>query len=163
MSLFLYLNNCILWLILHIRPLRKIQKATASKIKKAVSSKRQRNSDDSDDVDYASNPSDLAAASSVGDVGDESLEEDAEGVDDDVTDLMGLDLPSRQWTAESYANARSPRVAGIFRGTHSRVAERTRLFPVREDSRKYFSDWADLALRQAYKNTRFRVVRAAGA
>ena len=43
----------------------------------------------------------------MGDVGDESSEEDAEGVEDDVTDLMGLDLPSRQWTAESYANARS--------------------------------------------------------
>jgi hypothetical protein len=43
----------------------------------------------------------------VGDAGDESSEEDAEGVDDDVTDLMGIDLPSRQWTAESYANARS--------------------------------------------------------
>ena len=28
-------------------------------------------------------------------------------------------------------------VAGIFRGTHSRVAERTRLFPVREYSGKY--------------------------
>ena len=72
-----------------------------------MSSKRQRYSDDSDDVDYAPNPSDLAAASSVGDVGDESLEEDVEGVDDDVTDLIGLDLPSRQWTAERYANARS--------------------------------------------------------
>ena len=46
---------------------------------------------------------------------------------------------------------------------YCRVAERTRLFPVREDSGKYFYDWADLALRQAHKNTRFRVVRAAGA
>ena len=72
-----------------------------------MSSKRQRDSDDSDNVDYAPNPSDLAAASSVGDVGGESSEEDAEGVEDDVTDLMGLDLPSRQWTVESYANARS--------------------------------------------------------
>ena len=72
-----------------------------------MSSKRQRDSDDFDDVDYAANPSDLAAASSVGDVGGESSEEDAEGVEDDVTDLMGLDLPSRQWTAESYANVRS--------------------------------------------------------
>ena len=26
------------------------------------------------------------------------------------------------------------------------MAERTRLFPVREDSGKYFGDWADLAL-----------------
>ena len=43
----------------------------------------------------------------MGDVGDESSEEDAEGVENDVTDLMGLDLPSRQWTAESYANARA--------------------------------------------------------
>ena len=84
-----------------------IQKATASKIKKAVSSKRQRDSDDSDNVDYAPNPSDLATTSSVGDVGSESSEEDVEGVEDDVTDLMGLDLPSRQWTAESYANERS--------------------------------------------------------
>jgi len=96
-----------LWYILDLRPPRKIQKATASKIKKAVSSKRQRDSDDSDDMDYAPNPSDLAAASSVGGVGDESSEEDAEGEDDDITDLMGLDLPSRQWMAESYANARS--------------------------------------------------------
>ena len=31
----------------------------------------------------------------------------------------------------------APNVAGIFRGTHSRVAERTRLFPVREYSGKY--------------------------
>ena len=28
---------------------------------------------------------------------------------------------------------------------------------------KVLDDWADLALRQAHKNTRFRVVRAAGA
>ena len=42
----------------------------------------------------------------MGDIGDESSEEDAEGVEDDVTDLMGFDLESRQWTAESYANAR---------------------------------------------------------
>ena len=72
-----------------------------------MSSKRQRDSNDSDDVDYAPNPSDLAAASSVGDVDGESSEEDAEGVEDDVIDLMRLDLPSRQWTVESYANARS--------------------------------------------------------
>ena len=72
-----------------------------------MTSKRQRDSDDSDDVDYAPNVSEMAAASSVGDVGDESSEEDTEGVDNDVTDLMGLDLPSRQWTAESYANARA--------------------------------------------------------
>ena len=68
---------------------------------------RQRESDDSDDVDYAPDPSDLAAASSVGGVGDDSSEEDVDGEDDDVTNLMGLDLPSRQWTTESYANARS--------------------------------------------------------
>ena len=55
-------------------------------------------------MDYASNVSEMAVASSVGDVGDESSEEDTEGVDNDVTDLMGLDLPSRQWTVESYAN-----------------------------------------------------------
>ena len=72
-----------------------------------MTSKRQRDSDDSDDVDYAPNVSEMAAASSVGDVGDESSEEDTEGVDNDVTDLMRLDLPSRQWTAESYANARA--------------------------------------------------------
>ena len=58
-------------------------------------------------MDYAPNVSEMAAASSVGDAGDESSEEETEGVDDDVTDLMGLDLPSRQWTAESYANARA--------------------------------------------------------
>ena len=84
-----------LWYILDLRPPRKIQKATASKIKKSVSPKRQRDSDDSDDVDYDPNPSELAAASSVGNVGDDSSEEDAEGEDNDVTDLMGLDLPSR--------------------------------------------------------------------
>ena len=72
-----------------------------------MSSKRKRDSDDSDDVDYAPNPSDLAAASSVGGVGDDSSEEDVDGEDDDVTDLLGLDLPSRQWTTESCANARS--------------------------------------------------------
>ena len=49
----------------------------------------------------------MAAASSVGDVGDESSEEETEEVEDDVTDLMGLNLPSQQWTAESYANARA--------------------------------------------------------
>ena len=96
-----------LWYILDLRPQRKIQKATASKIKKAVSSKRQRDNDDSDDVDYAPNPSDLTAASSVGGVGDDSLEEDVEGAEDDITYLMGLDLLSRQWTIESYSNARS--------------------------------------------------------
>jgi len=73
---------------------------------KVVSSKRQRESDDSDDVDYAPNLSEMAAASSVGNVGDESSEEETEEVEDDITDLMGLDLPRRQWTAESYANAR---------------------------------------------------------
>ena len=85
-----------LWLIIDIRPPQKIQKATASKIKKAVSSKRKRDSDDSDDVDYAPNPSDLAAASLVGGVVDDSSVEDVEGEEDDITDLMGLDLPSRQ-------------------------------------------------------------------
>ena len=94
-------------MIINLRPPRKIQKATTLKIKKASASKRHRDSDDSDDVDYAPNPSDLAAASSVGGVGDDSSEEDVEGEEDDITDLMRLDLPSRQWTAESYANARS--------------------------------------------------------
>ena len=42
----------------------------------------------------------------LGGVGDDSSEEDVEGDEDDVTDLMGLDLPSRQWTIESYSNAR---------------------------------------------------------
>ena len=46
-------------------------------------------------MDYDPNPSELAAASSVGNVGDDSSEEDAEGVEDDVTDFMGLDLHSR--------------------------------------------------------------------
>jgi len=94
-------------LILDLRPPRKVLKATTSIIKKVVTSKRQRGSDDSDDVDYDPNPSDLAAASSVGGIGDDSSEEDVEGAEDDVTDLMGLDLPSRQWTTESYSNARS--------------------------------------------------------
>ena len=58
-------------------------------------------------MDYDPNPSELAAASSVGNVGGDSSDEDIEGDEDDITDLMGLDLPSRQWTAESYANARS--------------------------------------------------------
>ena len=56
-------------------------------------------------MDFDPNPSEMAAASSVGNVGDDSLEEDIEGVEDGVTDLMGLQ--SRQWTTESYANARS--------------------------------------------------------
>ena len=107
MKTLLHLNNCVLWLILDLRPPQKIQKATTSKIKKAAFSKRQRDSDDSDDVDYAPNPSDLAAASSVGGVGDDSSDEDIESDEDDVTDLMGLDLPSRQWTTESYSHARS--------------------------------------------------------
>jgi hypothetical protein len=80
---------------LDFRPPRKIVKTITSKIKKVVTSKRQRDGDDSDDEDYAPNPSDMVAASSVGGVGDESSEEDAEGEEDDVTDLMGLDLPSR--------------------------------------------------------------------
>ena len=88
-----------------------IQKATTSKIKKASASKRHRDSDGSDDVDYNPNLSEFAAASSVGNVGDDSSDEDIEGVEDDVTDLMGtdlmgLDLESRQWTTESYAHAR---------------------------------------------------------
>ena len=94
-------------MILDLRPPRKVLKASISKIKKAVTSKRQRDGDDSDDEDYAPNPSDMAATSSVGGVGDDSSEEDVEGAEDDVTDLMGLDLPSRQWTTESYSNARS--------------------------------------------------------
>ena len=50
-----------------------------------------------------------------------------------------------------------------FLGTHSRVADRTRLFPVREDSGNFFGSWTGLALGGTHKNTRFRVVRAAGA
>jgi hypothetical protein len=96
-----------LWSILDLRPPRKILKAFTSKIKKAGTSKRQRDGDNSDDSDYAPNPSDMAAASSVGGVGDDSSEEEFEDFEDDVTVLMGLDLPSRQWTAESYANARA--------------------------------------------------------
>ena len=107
MTTFLYLNNCVLWLILDLRPPWKTLKATTSKIKKVVSSKRQRDGDDSDDEDYAPNPSDMAAASSIGGVGDDSSEEDIEGEEDDITALTGLSLPSRQWTAESYSNARS--------------------------------------------------------
>ena len=105
-------------MIIDLRPPRKTLKATTSKIKKAVSSKRQRDSDDSDDVDYAPNLSEMAAASSVGDVGDESSEEETEEVEDDVTDLMGLDLPSRQWTAESYANARAVNQFSLPRDTN---------------------------------------------
>ena len=84
-----------LWLNLELRPPRKIIKATASKIKKAVTSKRQRDGDDSDDEDYAPNPSDMAATSSVGGVGDDSSEEGIEGEEDDITAIMGLSLPSR--------------------------------------------------------------------
>ena len=66
-------------------------------------------------MDYDPNFNEMAATSSVGDVGgDGSSEEETEGVEDDVTDLMGLDLPSIQWTAESYANARSPRDINIL-------------------------------------------------
>ena len=82
-------------MIIDLRPPQKILKATTSKIKKAVSFKRQRDGDDSDVEDYAPNPSDMAAASSV------------EGEEDDITYLMGLNLPSMQWTTESYSNARS--------------------------------------------------------
>ena len=81
-----------LCLILDLRPFRKVLKATTSKIKKAGASKRQRDSDDSDDVDYDPNPSVLAAASPVGNVGGDSSDEDIEGDEDDITDLMGLDL-----------------------------------------------------------------------
>ena len=49
----------------------------------------------------------MAVASSVGGVGDDSFDEDVEGVEDDVTDLMGLDLPSRHWTTEFYSHASS--------------------------------------------------------
>jgi hypothetical protein len=49
----------------------------------------------------------MVAASSVGNVGDESSEEECEEFEDDVTVLMGLDIPNRQWTAESYANTRA--------------------------------------------------------
>jgi len=99
-------------LFIDLRLPRKVLKATTSKIKKASASKRHRDSDGSDDVDYNPNLSELAAASSVGNVGDDSSDEDIEGVEDDVTDLMGtdlmgLDLESRQWTTESYAHARS--------------------------------------------------------
>ena len=58
-------------------------------------------------MDYDPNPSELAAASSVGNVGGDSSDEDIEGDEDDITDLMGLDLQSRQWTTMSCANARS--------------------------------------------------------
>ena len=70
-------------MIIDLRPPQKVLKATTSKIKKAGASKRHRDSDDSDDVDYDPNLSEMAAASSVG------------------SDLMGLDLESRQWTTES--------------------------------------------------------------
>ena len=69
-------------------------------------------------MDYAPNPSDLVVASSVGGVGDDSSEEDVEGDEDDVTDLMGLDLPSRQWTTESYSNARLVNQLHEQRGTN---------------------------------------------
>ena len=60
----------------------------------------------------------MAAGSSVGGVGDDSSEEDVEGDEDDVTDLMGLDLPSRQWTTESYSNARSMNQYNLARDTN---------------------------------------------
>ena len=93
-------------MIIDLRTPQKILKATTSKIKKAVASKRQRDGDNSDDEDYAPSPSDMVAASLVGGVGEDSSDEDIEGDEDDVTDLMGIDLPSRQWTAEAYSNAR---------------------------------------------------------
>ena len=85
----------VLCMILNLRPPRKILKATTSKIKKASASKRQRDRDDSDDEDCAPNPSDMADASCIGGVRDESSDEDVEGEEDDVTNLMGLNLPSR--------------------------------------------------------------------
>ena len=60
-----------------------------------MSSKRQRDGDDSDDEDYTPNLSDMAATSLLGGVGDDSSEEDIDGDEDDVTDLIGLDLSSR--------------------------------------------------------------------
>ena len=50
-----------------------------------------------------------------------------------------------------------------FEGTHGRVAERTRLFPSEGELGEVLGGEANLALRQARKNTRSRVVRAAGA
>jgi hypothetical protein len=49
----------------------------------------------------------MATASSVVGVGDDSSDENVESDEYGVTDLMGLDLPSRQWIAEPYSNARS--------------------------------------------------------
>ena len=54
----------------------------------------------------------MAAASSA------ASEEDVEGEEDYVTDLKGLDLSSRQWTAESYANARSVNQLNVPRDTN---------------------------------------------
>ena len=54
-------------------------------------------------MDYDPNPSELAAASSVGNVGGDSSDEDIEGDENNITDLMGLDLQSRQWTTDSEA------------------------------------------------------------
>jgi hypothetical protein len=48
----------------------------------------------------------MAAASSVAGVGDSS-EEEVESDEDEVIDLLALNLPNRQWTTESYSNARS--------------------------------------------------------
>ena len=48
----------------------------------------------------------MATTSSVAGVGDSS-DEAVESDEDEVIDLLGLNLPSRQWTAKSYSNARS--------------------------------------------------------
>ena len=90
-------------MIFYLRPSQKIIKATTSKIKKACASKRQRDGDDSNDDDYSPNPSEMAVASSVAGVADTS--EEVESYEDEVIDLLGLNLPSRQWIAESYSNA----------------------------------------------------------
>ena len=91
-------------MIFYLRPSRKILKATTSKIKKACASKRQRDRDDSNDDDYSPNPSEMAVAFSIAGVADTS-EEEVESDEDEVIDLLGLNLPSRQWIAESYSNA----------------------------------------------------------
>jgi len=93
-------------LLLILRPVRRFFSSATSKIKKASASKRQRR-DDPNDEDYAPNQSDIAAKSSAVEDSDESMEGAHGSDDDEVIDVHSMNLPSRRWTAESYANSRS--------------------------------------------------------
>ena len=71
------------------------------------------------DEDYNPNPSDLAAESSIASVGDDSsMEEDNRSDQDEILDMQTLNFPGREWTAESYSNARSMNQYNLARDTN---------------------------------------------